>query len=137
VRTCTGPFSTLELVRPNERAPARWMEYLVDGRPLSRLVPRGDRVGALGWGGREAEARVARQFLGEDAGASGRAPLYVCGVCGDVGCGAVTVRVVRTADSFVWIDFETPDGPGGTSVAGYELHFERTAYLSVFRPWRK
>jgi hypothetical protein len=35
---------------------------------------------------------------------SGRVPLYVCGCCADLGCGAVTVQVEETDEGIIWRD---------------------------------
>jgi len=43
---------------------------------------------------------------------NGRVPLYVCNCCADIGCGAVTVKVVQEGDYFVWSSF------------GYENNYE-------------
>jgi hypothetical protein len=32
-------------------------------------------------------------------------PIYVCGECGDLGCGAITAIVERTPEGFVWRNF--------------------------------
>lgn len=36
---------------------------------------------------------------------SGRVPLYTCPECLDFGCGAFTVRVLRSDESYTWSDF--------------------------------
>ncbi len=36
---------------------------------------------------------------------SGRAPLYVCNCCADLGCGALTVRVEKIEGGYRWSDF--------------------------------
>lgn len=43
---------------------------------------------------------------------SRRVPLYVCNCCGDLGCGALTVKVEKIGEYFVWSDF------------GYESNYE-------------
>lgn len=35
----------------------------------------------------------------------GRASLYICAECGDMGCGGVTAVIERAADTVVWRDF--------------------------------
>lgn len=139
-------FSTLELVYPrlqetDSKKQTRWLEYLVDGRPLSKLVDRGGHIGAFGWLDRRTEGLFARWLLLEVPSVlpEGRVPLYVCSECGDLGCGAVTVSVEKTPESFVWRDLGWANDDGSArqvSVAGYELHFDRAAYVSVFRPRR-
>lgn len=36
---------------------------------------------------------------------SGRIPIYVCGLCGDFGCGAITFRIVKTNKTIIWNEF--------------------------------
>jgi len=42
---------------------------------------------------------------------AGRVPLFVCRACGDVGCGAITMRVDRDASTVTWRDFRWETGP--------------------------
>lgn len=41
---------------------------------------------------------------------SGRIALYVCPECFDLGCGAITVRVSRSAQGYTWSDFAYENG---------------------------
>jgi len=41
---------------------------------------------------------------------SERVLLYVCPECGDIGCGAYSVKVSRTTDIFTWSDFAYENG---------------------------
>ncbi len=36
---------------------------------------------------------------------SGRVPLYVCSLCADLDCGALTVRIEKTENGFAWSEF--------------------------------
>lgn len=36
--------------------------------------------------------------------------LFVCSECGDFGCGAITCKIYREGDSFVWQDFSYDNG---------------------------
>ncbi len=139
------PFSTLHLDYPNLQPgehQSRWLEYFVDDRPLSRLFSLRGKLGALGWLDPETEGRFVRQLLVEApfAASTGRAPLYVCSQCADLGCGAITVKVVKTPDSFIWKELGTQTDldaePSELLAEGFEFHFERSNYLSVFRPRR-
>jgi hypothetical protein len=44
----------------------------------------------------------------------GRTSLYVCAECGDIGCGAVSVRITRHEDVVTWSDF------------GYQNNYDET-----------
>ena len=80
----------------------RFLDLVVDGAPLSRFAV--DRVTQLG--GSEAErSQVIAQLTGDAPGDIGdRVALYVCPVCGDLDCGAVTVRVHQQDELVLWTD---------------------------------
>jgi hypothetical protein len=49
---------------------------------------------------------IQRLLASEPGDASdGRISLYICPECGDLGCGAITVRIDKNSDSIVWRDF--------------------------------
>jgi hypothetical protein len=56
-------------------------------------------------------------------GSDGRTSLYVCAECGDLGCGAITVRIDETPDEIIWWDFGFEYNVGG--------ELERNAYSSL------
>ncbi|WP_146078063.1 hypothetical protein [Subtercola sp. Z020] len=71
---------------------------------------------------------------------SGRAVLYRCPECLDIGCGAFAVRVTRRGDEIVWSDFtwETdcepvPPGGGGEFALLPEIHFTAAQYDAELR----
>lgn len=112
--------STLTLaaaLRPGERladgtyrTERRFLDFVVDGRSLyaefgkrnldlvSFLVSDLKRI--------ETTQAVGRLLLEEPPDLPNeRSSLYICPECGDLGCGAVTIRVERLHDVFVWRDF--------------------------------
>jgi hypothetical protein len=83
---------------------------------------------------------MVAQFLGEKESEleSGRVPVLVCEECGDVGCGAFAVRIIREGELIRWADrayengYEPPqelDWP--TRPEGF--FFDRDAYESEIR----
>jgi hypothetical protein len=54
----------------------------------------------------------------------GRQALYVCPVCGDIGCNAVTVVITRQGNRIVWSDF-----------AYYHIVSWRNAHPGLVRPY--
>jgi hypothetical protein len=89
-----------------------YWEPLVDGRPLREILrgtsadePTNVPVLVHDWPmGISDDVFV---LLGERPPelANGRIPIFVCGACGDLGCGATTAAVEWTADTVVWRDF--------------------------------
>ena len=85
-----------------------YADFVVDGVALSTLVRRkGDLISGLGWGTPGSQdAMVARLLLSAPPDLpSGRVSLYVCPECGDLSCGAITVRISRDGPIITWADF--------------------------------
>jgi hypothetical protein len=69
-------------------------------------------VGRL-WAGADGEnERVIMKLLdrADPDTPEGRVLLYICPECGDIGCGAFSVRVSRDADGYCWTDFAYDNG---------------------------
>ena len=86
-----------------------FLDFVVDGQSLFDVVGRKlDSVSCLAWfpaideSVRQAERLLLRQPAEL---ADGRRSLYVCGECGDLGCGAITVVVQEDGDKIVWSEF--------------------------------
>jgi hypothetical protein len=100
--------STLQLqwyaVRDGER---RFLDYVVDGESLFELHGSDDNlVSPLGWTVPEWDEQVARRLLGEEPpDFEGRVSIWVCVVCGEIECGAITARTTHDVDEVVWWDF--------------------------------
>lgn len=86
---------------------ASFDEFQVNRQPLSLFLPVGDLMGILGWRGAKEDTRSARQLLGREPSdfPDGRVPLYVCPLCGDLGCGAISVKVSFQDGCVVWSEF--------------------------------
>lgn len=53
-----------------------------------------------------------------------RVALLVCGVCGDLGCGAVTARLNVSRDQVTWSEFLWEGGVGGVTSIDVEHEFD-------------
>ena len=90
------------------RTERRYLDLVVDGRPLGPLIRDvQDCISRLGWGPdafrREA---LAALLLEQDADfPGGRVALFVCPECGDLGCGAITAIVELDGPTVTWRDF--------------------------------
>ncbi|WP_026209867.1 hypothetical protein [Cytophaga aurantiaca] len=88
----------------------KYIDFVVSDKSLSDLfvVTDLDLVGALGWSENKAyESEQLDQFLGLKASElkTGRISFYVCPMCADIGCGAITARIEITDTSVIWKDF--------------------------------
>lgn len=123
------------------REPGEQLDFVIDGARLSEQlrhleVPEPDIYGLQGfdfvsvadlvWP--EPAVSSLRQLAGAEQRspdwplAPGRLPLYVCPMCGDLGCGALTVEVVREVESVIWRDFRIEDGlshEGGIDLSSF------------------
>ena len=108
---------------PATRGQHAFLDIHVDGKPLAqhftgRRGAHPSDVSPLGWSSASAATRaeIVAQLLGERRSEleSGRVPVLVCENCGDVGCGAIVVRILRDAGHIMWTDwfYETGYMPG-------------------------
>lgn len=100
-----------------------YLDFVVDGSSLGKLTgsKKQDLVSFLATGFTEVEVDKAfrRLLLDQPADLPGnRRSIYVCGECGDVGCGAVTVEILDTDNGIVWRNF------------GYENNWENKINFS-------
>jgi hypothetical protein len=102
------PLSSIDVRRVAHPKGGVYADFVVNGLALStRAGRKSDLVGVLGWGDAAAQdAAVARLLLEWRADTpTERVALYVCKECGDLGCGALSVRVERRANVVTWSDF--------------------------------
>jgi len=101
------------------RAGAPRFDIFVDGRRLAEhfVGRRGAHPGnvvPLGWGtaDRDVERQTIEQLLGLAPSrlASGRIAILVCEQCGDIGCGALAVRIARRDGVVTWTDWAYENG---------------------------
>ena len=114
---------------PRLTEPQCQLEFVVDGHALGEQlrtfpVPEPETFGLDPFDmlsvADVARPEAAREGLEQLAGARersddwplapGRLPLYVCPVCADLGCGAITVEVVRHEGVVTWQDFRMENG---------------------------
>jgi hypothetical protein len=132
---------------PATRGKLAYLGIEVDGVPLAhyfagRLGAHPTHLSPLGWNSASADvnARTREQLLAREPSAleSGRVPVLVCEECGDVGCGAFTVRVVREDDTVRWTDWAYENGrepadPISWPTRPGDFLFERGSYERAIR----
>lgn len=90
----------------------RFLEFVVNDSPLGRPVREAgyDLISCL-WVDNatavEESVKAAGRLLGDVAADApqGRVSVYGCAKCGDLGCGAVTVRLEVTDTTVAWADW--------------------------------
>ena len=99
--------------------------YTIDGRPLLSDQANWGVVGAFSIADDKESRHILKQLLRVNRKAkksgcrtysqkpvrqAGRVPLYLCSCCGDIGCGALCVRISSHENSVMWSDFAIEDG---------------------------
>jgi len=102
----------------------RFLDFVINGESLWETVGKpGDIVSILCFDyAVESKKAVDRLLLTERADLpNNRRSLFVCSECGDLGCGAITVVVVKERDTITWKDL------------GYESNYEDSVSLADFK----
>jgi len=120
-----------------------FLDFVVDGRSVREMVD----------GARGHVTELCRPWLhavpesvdrllgrlGTDGLAENRVALLVCGVCGDLGCGAVTARLDVSQDQVSWSEFLWEGGVGEVTSIDLEhefdgrIVFDRAGYEAMLR----
>ena len=124
-----------------------YLEIEIDGKRLAhhfvgRLGAHPSHLSPLGWSTAPAKVRasVVAELLGDQAFKleSGRVAVLVCEMCGDVGCGAFAVRILREGERVQWTDwayengYEPPRPLVWPTMPG-DFLFDRQSYEAVLR----
>lgn len=123
----------------------KYVDFIVSGQSLGELfgLSKIDLVGVFGWTtNKQEEERQLKVFLGyvEPELESGRTCFYVCGECGDIGCGAITAQIEITATEVTWKDFGYQSNNSIPHLEDYRevgpFTFDRVAYTQVLKTIR-
>ncbi len=114
-----------------------FFDVFVDSmRLLDRIGWQGaDLITPLGWGPADSQVEAIRQLRSDEPASlpSGRVLLFVCPECGDIGCGAIAVRISRHGDHIVWNDFAHENGyEAPSSIVSDSIEFDAKAYRHAF-----
>ena len=93
------------------------LDFVINGQSVMEMLNRArqiasDNIGCFVVGFADENRQAAARLLLEDAPDSptGRVLLYTCAECGDIGCGAYTVRVSKEDGRWVWGDYAWENG---------------------------
>jgi hypothetical protein len=99
-----------------------YIDWIIDKESLSSIlkIEAHSQVGNLGWGNNPTyETNYLQELLLEKPAElpTNRTMLYVCSECGDIGCGAITALISKSAQHYIWSDF------------AYENNYNAPCYL--------
>jgi hypothetical protein len=108
-----------------------YLDFVIDGVSLAdRFTSEGfDLVGVFSksWVLEANEAALRRLLLEEVSDfPNGRCSVFVCGECGDLGCGAVSAHISASDNTVIWKDF------GFQNDYESEIRFEKLRDLGPF-----
>ena len=98
------------------RAERHSVDFIVDGVSLFQTLDAGkfDMCGRFSSETADWNHESARTFLlqraSDDGLDAGRVMLFVCPECGDLACGAITCRIRKDGDTYVWESFAYENG---------------------------
>jgi hypothetical protein len=124
-----------------------YLDFLIDGQSLASMLPARDRVGILGgsFPNTLLEVIYLRGLLLEHPAylETGRFEVYVCPLCGDIGCGSITTEIKAVGDRVIWQHFATEvnywfDHPSEIFLEQYQLgplEFDLKQYRQTLLAW--
>ena len=133
----TGSFQDGNITRYPE---SHFLDLVVNGRSLREVVwtPGPDLVTELNRPWLPSVPDAVEKLLSRrpsDDLTAGRVELLVCGVCGDLGCGALTAALDVSDAEVSWSEFQWEDGmfdPRPVEQLDEPLSFDRALYEAVF-----
>ncbi len=82
-------------------------DIIIDGNSLYQEFKQYDFISTLGWGTEEFQNEVIMRLMLSIPPQidSKRYEIYVCPLCADLGCGAITIDIKKDNSTVIWKDF--------------------------------
>jgi len=132
---------------PKRNAESRiFYDVIVDGKSLFEqfIDAESDMVGNLGFYNNvdlNLKTIDEYQLKGKSELESGQNMLFVCRECGDIGCGAITVKVDQTENGITWSNYKWENGYEESYESDFidfkTLEFEKNEYFKALEIVRK
>lgn len=101
-----------------------YQDFIIDRQSLKIFLEKNsrrniDNITPIGWDYNHRSVYAIKLFLLQEESEllSGRCPVYVCNACGDLGCGAYTMNIIKKDNLIIWKDF------------GYENNYEDKIFM--------
>lgn len=122
-----------------EYADRKYVDFIISGQLLWKYLglKNNSNVTAFGFFPEGEQQRIAlKEFrLQQKTQLPGeRIALYICTCCGDIGCGAITAKIIDKGDKIAWTAFayqSDPDEPGEIFDVS-DIEFDRQQYFKAF-----
>ena len=119
-------------------ADRQYLDFIISGQSLRDYLGIKSKTGVSPFGffpSKEEQKRALREFtLRQNTQLSdNRIELYVCEDCGDIGCGAITARIVDRGDRIIWAQFanQSDREQVGERIDVQEIEFNRQDYFKA------
>lgn len=125
---------------PNiEYSERQYLDYIISGQPLREYLGIESKSSVTPFGffsNKLEQKRILKEFRLQQRTklVGNRIELYICDCCGDIGCGAITVKILDKGDKIIWVHFANqcdPDGIGEEIKVGV-IEFDRQNYFKAF-----
>ena len=122
-----------------EYSDRQYLDYIISGQPLREYLGIKSKSSVTPFGffpSKEEQKRILKELrLQQKTQLPGdRIELYICECCGEIGCGAITVKIIDKGDKIVWTHFANQSGPDeiGEEIQVDQIEFERQSYFKAF-----
>jgi len=105
-----------------------FFDFIIDGNSLYSIFKSDDYISVLGQSEEEAQLKEIQRLLLEYPPEleNGRYFIFVCPMCADLGCGAITVSIYREEEFIIWTDFryENDETSRALDLGTYKFQWE-------------
>ncbi|WP_052714221.1 hypothetical protein [Paenibacillus dauci] len=103
-------------------------DIIIDGNSLYSIFESYDYISVLGQINEELQQNEIKKLLLESPSElrAGRYFIFVCPMCADLGCGAITVSIKREEENIIWDDFrcENDETSKSLNMGPYKFFWE-------------
>ncbi len=116
----------------------QYLDFLISGQSLRDYLALKNKSSVTPFGFFPTETEQKRtlkefRFQKKTHLADDRIELYVCEECGDIGCGAITAKIIDRGDRIVWAEFanQSDQYEIGEPINAEEIEFARENYFKA------
>ena len=122
----------------NKFSGRQYLDFIISGQSLRDYLGIKNKSSVTPFGffpSKEEQKRALKEFrFQQKTQLSGnRVEIYVCENCGDIGCGAITAKIIDRGDRIVWTEFANQSDQEEISepIDVEEIEFNRQNYFKA------